>query len=234
VSARSPERREGAVDLASNEIGVRAGFRVSTDERLAGAPLELEFFVESLGLTPLHLAAGVDRARQRPDRIDLAATFEGSPLDDPWEAMPTTGGPLRFGEVSTRQPLRLPLLLNDFVRLEQTPERLAEGLVGRLVIACRRVLPLAANEAEALETNGAPAIAVDLAVDLRRDDAALSALALRLFEDVMNGSPALRERPLAQLLSMRASARAQIVSLATHPDLMIADRARRVVEIQRL
>jgi hypothetical protein len=222
------------IELTSGGITVRAGFRIITAEPLAGAPVELEFFIESLGSAPLLVAAGVSRAAQRPDRVLLAATFEGVALDDPWREIPESGGPLRFLQVATGTPLRQPLLLNDFVRLEETVARLADGEAGRLDVTCRRPLPLADSEAATLMTEDAPVVANDLVCTLRRDDAALAALATALLREVVQGPPELRERPLTQLLSMRGAAREEIVALLAHPDPAVADRARRVVETQRL
>lgn len=226
MNTRPPEIREGAMDLAADEIRVRAGFRVITGELLAGGPVELEFFVESLGLCPLQLAVSGDRIRQRPGQLSFAATFEGLPVEDPMAAAPNLGGPEGVVQVSTDSPWYQPLVLNQFLRLEHTPGRLAQGATGRMDLACRRPLALAATDAAALSPDGAPVVAVDLALDLRRDDPALAALCARLFDEVMHGPLALRERPLTLLLSMRTVAHVQIDALTRHPDPAVASRAR--------
>lgn len=226
MNARPPEQRESSVDLAADDVRVRAGFRVVTDEALAGGPVELEFFIESLGASPLRLAVSGDRMRQRPGQFTFAATFEGAPLEDPLAGVPDMGGPEGLVPVATGSPWRQPLVLNQFIRLEQTPERLAEGATGQLNLTCRRPLVLASTDAAALSRDGARDLAVDLAVELRRDDAALAALAARLLDEVMQGPLASRERPLVLLLSMRTAAQAQIDALAHHPDASVADRAR--------
>jgi hypothetical protein len=228
------EPRETAVELTAGSVSVRAGFRIITASPLAGGPVELEFFIESLGSSPLHVAAGVSRAAQRPDLVEVVATFEGVLLDDPWRELPESGGPEMVLQVAAGSPLRQPLLLNDFVRLEETVMRVADGEEGRLDVTCRRPLPLADSEAATLMTTDAPMVAADLVCTLRRDDAALAALATALVREVMQGAPELRERPLAHLLSMRGAAREEIVALLAHPDPAVVDRARRVVEIQRL
>jgi hypothetical protein len=230
MNARPPELREGAVNLAAGDISVRAGFRVVTGELLAGGPVELAFFVESLGLCPLQLAVSGDRMRQRPGQFSFAAMFEGSPLGDPMAAVPYMGGPEGVVEISTRSPWDQPLLLNQFIRLEHTLGRLVQGATGRIDLACRRPLPLAATDAAALSLDGAPIAVVDLAFDLRRDDAALAALVARAFDEVMQGPLALRERSLALLLSMRTVAHAQIDALTRHPDPSVAGRARHAIK----
>ena len=53
-------------------------------------------------------------------------------------------------EVSTDSPWRQPLLLNQFIRLEDTPGRLAPGSADRLDLACERPLPLTTTDAAAL------------------------------------------------------------------------------------
>jgi hypothetical protein len=232
MSARRPELLEGAVDLGADEIRVRSGFRVVTTELLAGGPVELEFFAESVGASPLHLAVSGDRMRQRPGQFTFAATFEGSPLADPMADAPDMGGPVGVVQVSPDRPWRQPLILNQFIRLEETRARLGQGAEGLLDLACRRPLALAADEAHALsQSEGGPAVAVDLSFYLRRDDAALEALAARLRDEVMHGPLAERERPLALLLSMRSRARAQIGELTGHPDPNVSNRARQALAL---
>jgi len=219
------------VDLASNGIRVRAGFRVVTGELLAGGPIELEFFVESRGAFPLRIVVSGDRMRQRPGQFSFAAMFDGLPLEDPMAIAPYMGGPQGDAQVSPDSPWHQPLLLNQFVRLEHTQERLARGGPGRLDLACRRPLALGAVNSAFLSEDGAEVLAVDLAFDLRRDDPALAALVARLFDEIMQGPPSVRERPLAQLISMRSAARAQIEALTRHPDPSVAERARQALAI---
>lgn len=225
MNTSTPEQREGTVDLAADEIRVRAGFRVVTGELLAGGPVELEFVVESLGMRPLRLAVSGDRMRQRPGQFSFAATFEGSPLEDPMAIVPYMGGPEGVVQVSTDSPWHQPLVLNEFIRLEHTLERLAQGATGRLDLVCQRPLALVATNAAALSNGAVPVVTISLAFNLRRDDAALVALAARLFDEVMQGPLALRERPLALLLSMRSAAHAQNDGLTRHPDPSVASRA---------
>jgi hypothetical protein len=229
VSRRPALRRNGAVDLSVDGIGVRAGFRLVTKEPLAGGPVELEFFVEPLGTGPLKLAVGGDRMRQRPGQLVFEAELEGTPLPDPFAEVPDMGGPLGLVDVSADQPWRQPLVLNDFVRLEDAIALVEPGEMGRLRLACRRPVVLAAEAARALAADGAELVEVDLAFDVCRDDAALAALVADLLDRVMNGPAAERERPLALLLSLRTTARAQIEALAKHPDETVADRARRAL-----
>jgi hypothetical protein len=229
VNTSPPEIREGAVNLAAEDLRVRAGFRIVDGELLAGGPVELEFFVESVGERPLQLAVSGDRMRQRPGQFDFVAIFEGSPLEDPMAAMAYMGGPVGVVQVSAGNPWHQPLVLNQFVCLDETPGRLAPGARGRLDLSCRRPLALAATESAALSPHEAPDAAIDLAFYLRRDDEALIALAERLVQEVMQGPLASRERPLALLLSMRAAAHAQIEALTRHHDPSVANRARQVL-----
>lgn len=225
MSASTPELREGAVDLAADELRVRAGFRIVPGILLAGGPVELDFFVESSGLRPLQLGVSGDRTRQRPGQFSFTATFEGSPLEDPMAMASYMGGPASVVQVSTNSPWHQPLLLNQFIRLEDTPGRLVQGSTGRISLACARPLPLATTDAAALLHDGAPVVAVDLAFDLRRDDAALAALVAGLYDEVMQGPLASRERPLALLLSMRSAAHTEIEGLTRHPESSVAARA---------
>jgi hypothetical protein len=175
------------------------------------------------------LAVSGDRSRQRPGQFTFAATFEGSSLEDPMASAPYLGGPEGVVQVSTGSPWHQPLILNQFVRLEETPGRLVQGATGRLDLTCRKSLPLAATTDAALLHDGTPVVAVHLALDLRRDDAALAALIARLFDEIMQGPPTSRERPLGLLLSMRSVARAQIDPLTRHQDPSVASRARQAL-----
>lgn len=231
MNAHQPELREAALNLVADEIRVRAGFRVTTSEPLAGGPVEMEFFVESTGPCPLQLAVNGDLMRQRPGQICFTATFEGLPLADPMRLTPYMGGPAGIVQVSTVSPWHQPLILNQFLDLEHTPERLMLGAAGRLNLECRRPLPLVGTVAAALSKDVSTILVVNLAFDLRRDDAALAALAASLFDEVMQGPPALRERPLALLLSLRGVARNQIEALTRHADLSVVSRARHTLSI---
>lgn len=229
MSAPTPEQCEGYRELASDGVRVRAGFRVVTAEPIAGEPIELVFFVESLGAHALRLAVSGDRMAQRPGRFTFTAMFLGSPLEDPMIGAPDVGGPAGVVEVSSSNPWRQPLILNQFVRLEDTPGRLAPGAAGRLDLACRRPIALSVTDEGAVLRQGEVVLAVDLAFDLRRDDASLAATALRLLDVVIQGPLAAREQSLALLFSMRACARAQIEALTRHSDPSVAGRARQCI-----
>ncbi len=229
MNAPTPEQCEGYRELASDGVRVRAGFRVVTAEPIAGEPIELAFFVESLGAHPLRLAVSGDRMAQRPGQFSFAAMFLGSPLEDPMIGAPDMGGPAGVVEVSSSSPWRQPLILNQFVRLEDTPGRLVPGAIGRLDLACRRPIALSVTDEGALLRKGEVVLAVDLAFDLRRDDAALAATAARLLNLVMQGPLTSREESLALLFSMRACAHNQIEVLTRHPDPSMADRARQCI-----
>jgi len=226
MNPRLPQLREGTVNLSVQASKVLTGFRVITAELLAGAPLEIKFFVENLGPLPLKMAVSGDSLRQRPGQFRFTASFNGLSLeDDPLTDEPYPGGPAGLVRLSIDQPWNQTLILNQFVRLEQTIGQLEQGASGRLDLSCRRPLALAATDTGALSDNAAVFIAVNLNLDLRRDDAALAALAARLLDEVLHMPQALRERPLSLLLSMRSAARTQIEALSHHPDASVAARA---------
>ena len=139
------------------------------------------------------------------------------------------GGPVGVVTVSTNSPWQQHLLLNEFVRLERTPALLAPGASGRLVLRCRRPIALAATDAAALSPHEPQTIVVDLAFDLRSDDAAVAALVDRLFDEVTHGPASVPERSLSLLLSLRSTAQAQIKTLTRHTDPSVANRARQVL-----
>lgn len=222
----SPERREDAVEATIDGVAVRAGFRLLTDDPLAGGPIEIEFSVETASVTPVQLAVAGDRARGRPSQFAFTATFEGQTIADPLAGAPDLGGPITTVTVSRESPWRQALVLNQFLELESTRKALADGERGLLQLGCRRPLTLAIDAATAMTRREPPEAAVDLAIALRRDDAALDRLVADLFDQVMHGPLAAREHPLSLLLALRAVARNQIEVLTRHSDPNVAARAR--------
>jgi hypothetical protein len=215
--------------MTADDIRIHTGFRVTLGEILAGGPVEMEFFVENSGKNPLQLQVSGDRMRQRPGQFKFAAAFEGSLLPDPMATFPYMGGPTTVVQVTNYNPWLQPLVLNQFVKLEQTIERLPDGATGRINLECRRPLPLLAMVADALLDKGSSVLIVNLTFDLRRDDKALERLLVNLLNEVMHGPQVLRERRLALLLSMRKTAHTQINELARHSDASVAIRARQVL-----
>jgi hypothetical protein len=231
MSTNSPEQQQGRVTLMVDGTPVQSGFRVVTTELLAGGPIELEFFVETQSSVPLRFSVSGDRVRQRPAQFEFSATFEGLPLDDPIGSAPDLGGPATIAEVMTNSPWQQPLVLNQFIRLERTRDRLALGATGRLELTCHRAIALSLTDTAALLNQGAQVVTVPLRIDLRRDDTALNTWITQAFDEVMQGPPSLREHPLALLLALRSVARPQIEALTHHPDAAVVSRARQALEI---
>jgi hypothetical protein len=226
MSGAGRERRQATVRLAAGDVRVKAGFRLVTEDPLAGGPIELEFLAESIGSTPLQLAVGGDMARQRPGQFSFTGELDGLSLADPQTGVSDLGGPLGVVAVTRQAPWRQPLVLNDFLRLEDTAAKIAQGGSARLRLRCQRPIVLAATSAAALVGDGAKSIEVSLAFDLRRADKELADLAARLLDAVLHGPVSEREHPLALLLSMRGSALPQIKALTRHSDQAVAERAR--------
>src|SRR5262249_5530931 len=131
-------------------------------------------------------------------------------------------------EIAAGRPLRQPLVLNDFVRLEAALDLLEPGASGQLVVDCRRHVPLVAEERAALApVPDAPLVDVQLALELRRGDAQLAELVDRLIAQVRHGPREQRERPLRLLLSLRAPlAVDRWRTLVDHPDPLVSERVR--------
>jgi hypothetical protein len=142
--------------------------------------------------------------------------------------VPNLGGPLAVVAVTRETPWRQVLLLNEYVRLEDTMAKLRPGASAQLRLRCERSIVLATTGAAALVGDGTSSVEVDLAFGLRRADAELAGLAARLLDAVLRGPITDRERPLSQLLSMRGAARPQIEALTKYGDRVVADRARQV------
>jgi hypothetical protein len=217
---------EQAVDLDAGGSRARAGFRFGETSDVAGCPIEVEFFVEATGPQVRYLLVTGDRMRHRPGGFQFAASFEGKALDDPYGAVPDMGGPGGVVEVGALRPWRQPLILNQFIRLEAVTGLLPPGASGRLRVECGRTIRLAASKEEALASGGgAPLVKVTLGLKLFRDDARLAALVERLIEQVRDGPPDQRERPLALLLALRAPVAVERWrTLENHPDPLVARR----------
>jgi hypothetical protein len=227
------ETTAGEIAVGEGATQVRAGFRVVDASALAGGPIEIAFFVEKDRSPALYVMVAGDRARQRPGSFSFAATVQGARLLDPKEGVPDLGGPATAVAVEPGRPWCQPLLLNEFVRLEDASAALAPGATGRLDVVCSRVLPLASDASAALLAREGPRVEVSLSLPLRRDDEALGALAIQLAAQVREGPPAERERPLARLLAMRSAARPQLESLVDAPDPSVAMRVRAVLAVLR-
>ena len=219
TSARHPK---DGINLILGELQVHAGFHITSASEFAGGPIELEFFVEVAGPGSGYFLISSDAD------FSFAATFAGVPLADPFANAPDMGGPASVIEIATGRPWHQPLVLNQFVRLEDTINLLKPSASGQLVVDCRRSLLLAADEQAALaREDAAPLVQVQLAIELRRDDAQFVALVDRLIAEVRDGPPEQRERPLGFLLSLRAPAAIdKWRTLVNHPDPLVAERVR--------
>jgi len=226
---------EGVVDLVFGEAPVSAGFRITNACELAGGPIELEFFVEISGGGSRYLLIPADRMRCRAGEFSFFATFADVPLADPFANLPYMGGPAGVVEIAADRPWRQPLILNQFVRLEAALCLLEPGAQGQLVVVCRRTLPLAADQNAALAREShAPLVEVQLALELRRDDAGLAALVEQLIAEVRHGPREQRERPLSLLLTLRAPAAIdRWRTLMNHADPAVAERVRQALWMDR-
>ena len=228
--------REGKVDLVSIslELQVASGFRViEAEPLLAGGPVEVEFFIDNAGARALHLFVNGDRARQRPGSFSFVATMAGVTLPDPYKDVAWEGGPATVVTVEPTKVYRQTLVVNQFVRLENSLDLLEPGASGQLVVACRRPLPLTADHQASLTPAGdAPLVEVRLEFELRRDDAQLSALVDKLVDEVRHGPREYRERPLALLLTLRAPvAIVRWRALMDHADPVVGQRVRQALQL---
>jgi hypothetical protein len=225
----SQECREGSTEIEAAGTVVRAAFRIVTDEPIAGGPIEIELIVENQSSTPLNLSVSGDRARKRFGQYEFEAAFAGHALRDPMANMPDMGGPLSVAQLSNERPWRQALILNDYVALEETLEHIGNGEAGRLNLTCRRPMSLSPDPSEAMRAEKPPVVAIDLAIDLNRDDQILSQLVASLFEAVNEVDPATRLHSLNLLLSLRSVARDQIAELAKSEIESTAIRASQVL-----
>lgn len=217
---------EQLMELGSGAARVRAGFRAAHGEFLAGGPIELELIVECVGAVGVHVLGGIDRSTLRPALYGFGARLEGSaePLGDPLEGAALLGGPSGTTLVEAGGTLRVPLLLNEFLLLEHLLPSLPPDGDGVLLLHAERPLPIATSRAEAFAVGpGAPVVASDLRLPVRRDEPALERLidSLRrtIEADHSDGQSSERRRAIDQLATLgTASARRALDALAAHPD----------------
>jgi len=215
---------EKYVELISGEINIRTGFRITPGELLAGGPIELEFLLENLAEKPFDLDLAGDRMRQRPGQLIFDARFEGELIDDPMKGTTWLGGPSTVVKVQYGKPWRQPILLNQFVRLEQIPKKISSNLAkGQMSLVCERLIPLSPEHQKP--------ITIQLSFTLYRNDQALDLLTTNLYNEIINGPVTGREHALSLLLSLRSMASQQIKLLANHPEITISNRAKNSLAI---
>ncbi|MET0399945.1 MAG: hypothetical protein ABW277_24360, partial [Longimicrobiaceae bacterium] len=176
----APRTAEHSVRVEHAGRSARAVLRVPASA-VAGAPVEASLVFENLSDAPLFLAVGASRVTLRPDGLTMEAELRpesGGPLAlaDPFSGAVELGGPAGVVKVEPGTEWPQPLLLNEFVRLENARDALAPGGRGALRVRVRRPLPLASGEAEAFRSDpGVPVADLAVEVALVRDDAALAA-----------------------------------------------------------
>lgn len=225
MSSRPPEIRQAAQALDLGTTQARVGFGLQEGLLLAGGPIEMTFLVDIDGPGERLLAVSGDSMRQRPGQFAFDASMSGRALPDPLANLPDMGGPISVIAISAGAGWRQPLLLNQFVALEQTYQQLADGEQGHILLSCQRRVKFADNESQALREDDGQLVNVALVFNVTRNDAALSALATGWLSDVVDGPLDLREPALAKLFAMRSAARTQIGALTGHPDHSVASRA---------
>ena len=225
MSRHPQEVRQADQTLDLGSTQARVGFRLQEGLLLAGGPIEMTFLVDMHGHSERMLAVSGDSMRQRPGQFAFEASMSGRALPDPLAMLPDMGGPISVITISAASCWRQPLLLNQFVALEQARQQLADGEQGHILLSCRRRVKFADNESQALREDDGQLVDVALAFDVSRNDAALSALTAGWLSDVFDGPLDLREPALAKLFAMRGAARAQIDALTRHPDHSVASRA---------
>lgn len=214
---------EAQAQLDVGGVVVRVGFRAITPVCVAGGVCEVELLFE-VG-DRFALPVGRERATGRLAHLAIDGRLGTDVLEDPAAGAVQVGGPSGTVPVEPAAAYREPVLVNEFLGLERTPELLEPGGTGLLELDLRR----------ALRPTGDPTASARLAVPVRRDDAALAAeierLAGALREEWRPATSNRVERALAALVSMRLpAARETLAGLAEHPNPLVraqADRAAR-------
>jgi hypothetical protein len=228
-STPSASQLEAFTHLENGDFQIRAGFRTADAEILAGGPLVVEFLVENMSRTPLHLAVGGDRARNRPSFFAFSATLSEADLElsDPAIAVPDLGGPIAIITIEEGAPFHQRLLVNQFLGLEQLRSNLAVNEVRILSLHCSRLLPLALDDEHAIPSrSNTPLIDSVLNISVRRDDAALETLIAHLANEVRASqtpnATGEREFIMSQLVALRnRSTIPALKMLASHTDPIV-------------
>jgi hypothetical protein len=208
---------------------VYGSIRLSYTCGLVGGPIELESRIGTRG-EPRYVRFSSDRRTWR-----ISAEIDGVALADPAPAY-FYSGPVVVAALTVDHPIVETASLGDHVALEDALDSVTDGDSARLTLQVARHLAPAATEEMAWQAPAAPAALFpqELTIDLRRDDIELRALVDRLVEGVRHGPREERERPLRQLLTLRAPLAVERWSrLADHPEPLVAERVRSVLEQRR-
>jgi len=221
--------QEVFTDLEVDGVPVRAGFRVSTQDVLAGGPLEVDFVVANSGDTPVYLTVSADRSRLRPDQFTLTAGLvePNREFGDPMADAVYLGGPSTVVSVQPSGTYTQSLLVNQFVSLEQVPDALAASgsEAGMLWLRCQRQLRISASEdrvraAQPMSVEGT--LSLPLRTDQAALDAQIAALADQLRSDTEPTGAGDREARVTELIALRSpAALGQLESLRNHPDATV-------------
>lgn len=203
-------------------MDLRASFQAVEPSALAGGPIELQLTVEAPSERAVYVMFSGDRMRLRSGDFAFAASCGGAVLTDPKGDLPNLGGPSTLIAVRPGTPHRRTLLLNDFVRLEDTLDIVPPDSSAELLVTCLWSPRLAADERAASGLGDPLRVEMSLALSIRRDDAALVELVDRLVDDVFHGEPGVRVRALELVTSLRAPiAVERWRALAAHPDASV-------------
>ena len=217
---------EAALDFDAEAVSVRAGFRAPS-HAVAGGILAAEFFVNNHGPAPFYLALAMDRTRLRPEYISFSARLETTAIvfSDPLSQVEVSGGPATTIVIQPGDSFSQPLIVNEFLDLEQARRSLVNGEKQALFLACQRQLPLAQVATQAFQFDQhAPLVEVTLVLNIERDDTALELtiqqLADKLHSDwVAAPVSAEREQAAMRLIALRTPLILPLLrELSQHPD----------------
>ncbi len=215
----------GGVPVAGRRLAMAC--RPESEELLAGGPVWLAAELRLIEGEPIGLVAGSSRASGRSTEYRC----EADGLRDPFADAVEIGGVETTRRLSSAEPVREELLLNQFLTLEDLLTRVPEGATARVDVRCRRRLLVDPPESSG-EPPGEPAEAVDeIAVTLRRDDARVREDYLATARTILAGVvDTVRNRLLIELTCARSPLAGDAWQLLTsHPDPVVAGRARQML-----
>lgn len=206
-------------------LSVKLIFKIVNLPVIAGGPVEIETSIVGEDSHRLKIFIDADSMRSRVALYVFNASFNKKTLTDPMAGIPNTGGPEAAFVVSAKTPWRQVIILNDYLRLEDTLEMIEPGESGIMDINCDFSL----RSTQMLESDNyddEQVVKLSLRFNMQRDDEQLERLTKKLYSNCLLTPVDIHS--LDELLSLRSLAMPYVRWLIGHPNADVAARALQV------
>jgi hypothetical protein len=231
---------ESFVNFTSFGVLLQVGFKLTSQEALAGGLVEVNLVIKNIGNAEVYFAAGM--SHDRPAYMSFNANLLGYDLSlkDPIEnAALEPQGMFSTIKLKPGESYQRTVILNQFLTLEDILKVLEVGHSAWLLIQWKYVLAVGTTTECALSLAGeTPVLEETLRINILRNDERLNTdigqLAHSLKKDwnAVASHPVDRLQALISLTSLRIPAAVPYLkSLTDHPDPYIRQRVQYALEI---